>query len=153
MTAKGLQQKPYLTVLSLDRNHEEYGYTAFCTKLYFRLRHAGIPYDAAMGTRNQAPKSKMPYVRFEETGELMGDSSLITQRLIDDGKFADLNGSLAPEQRAADFCLRSMIDDRMYFYTVSGRWPFCPSSRRRESGTTNTGIGLRALLRELHGAA
>ena len=113
--------KPHLTVLSFDLNHKEYGYTAFCTKLYFRLRHAGIQYETSRGTRGQAPKGKMPYVRFDETGELLGDSSLITQRLIDDGKLEDLNAGLSPGQRAADFCLRSMIDDRMYFYTVTFR--------------------------------
>ena len=128
MAARPNKLNPSLTVFSLEPNHQEYGYTAFCTKLYFRLRHASIPYETAKGTRKQAPKSKMPYVRFEATGELLGDSSLITQRLVDDGKLEDLNAGLAPEQRAADFCLRSMIDDRMYYFTV--RRPCRPAGER-----------------------
>jgi len=130
---------PYLTVLSFDLNHHEYGYTAFCTKLYFRLRHGGLPYETAKGTRGQAPKGKMPYARFEKTGELMGDSSLITQRLIDDGKLEELNAGLAPEQRAADFCLRSMVDDRMYYLTVRQPPPRAAASPQLYPGeATNT---------------
>jgi len=119
--------KPSLTVYTFDSNHKEYSYSSFCTKLHFRLRYAGIAYADGEGTRNQAPKSKIPYVRFEETGEFMGDSGLVTQKLIDDGKLEDLNSGLLPEERAKDFCLRATIEDRMYYYTVRSFSPSFPS--------------------------
>ncbi len=112
------EPKPFLTVFAYDTDHTVHSYTMFTAKLHFRLRHAGIPYANAEASRNQAPKSKVPYVRFEETKELMGDSSFITQKLVDMGKLEDLNKGLSPEERAKDFCLRSMIDDRVYFFLV-----------------------------------
>jgi hypothetical protein len=120
MTDSGSVQgiKPLLTVYTFDRDHKAYSFGAFVTKLHFRLRYGGIPYVDGEGTRNQAPKSKIPYVKFEETGELMGDSSFITRRLVDMGAIEDLNKDLSPEKKAEDFCLRSMIEDRMYYYLV-----------------------------------
>ncbi len=112
------ETKPYLTVFSYDLVHDEYSFTYFTAKLRFRLRHGGVAYVDGAASRSQSPKSKVPYVRFEETGELMGDSSLITQRLVDDGKLEDLNAGLSPADRAKDFCLRSMVEDRMYYLLV-----------------------------------
>jgi hypothetical protein len=111
--------KPLLTLYSYDRDDKKYGQTMFVNKLHFHFRYAGIPYEASSGSRGQAPKSKMPYVKFNETGEFMGDSALITQKLIAMGKLEDVNAHLSPQERAQDYCLRSMIEDKIYFHVVS----------------------------------
>ena len=110
--------KPVLTVFSFDEDQRQYSFTSFVTKLHFRLRFAGIPYENARGSRRQAPKDKIPYVRLNETGELMGDSALIAKKLVEMGRMKDLGADLSPETRAMDFCLRSMIEDKMYFLLV-----------------------------------
>ena len=117
-TASESEGKPILTVFSFDEDQRQYSFTSFVTKLHFRLRYAGIPYENAKGSRRQAPKDKIPYVRFNETGELMGDSALIAKKLIEMGQMKDLGADLSPETRAADFCLRSMIEDKLYYLLV-----------------------------------
>ncbi len=117
-TASESGGKPVLTVFSFDEDQRQYSFTSFVTKLHFRLRFAGVPYENAKGSRRQAPKDKIPYVRFNETGELMGDSALIAKKLIDMGQMTDLGADLSLETRAADFCLRSMIEDKMYYLLV-----------------------------------
>jgi len=112
-------QKPLLTVYSFDADEKRYSFSSFVTKLHFRLRHANVPYENGFGSKIQAPKGKIPYVRFCESGELMGDSGLIVARLVGMGVMEDLNGGLSAEERARDFCLRSMVEDRMYYLTVS----------------------------------
>jgi hypothetical protein len=110
---------PYLTVYTLDRTHSEYSFSPFATKLRFRLRHAGIPYVDAMGKMHQSLKTKIPYVKFEGSSEFMGDSALIIERLCKEGRMERVNEGLAPQAKAMDLCLRSMLEDRMYFFLVS----------------------------------
>ncbi|KAK3329101.1 hypothetical protein B0H66DRAFT_540269 [Apodospora peruviana] len=119
------EQSPFLTVYSFDRDEKKYSLTQFVTKLQFRLRYAGIPYVNGFGSRQQAPKAKMPYVRIMEgdsAGELAGDSALICERLVAMGKMEDVNKDLLPEERATDLCLRAMVEDRMYYLTLYERW-------------------------------
>jgi hypothetical protein len=116
--AKPPESKPHLILYSLDQEHTTYSMSIFVTKLHLRLRYAGIPYENATGSRDAAPKKKIPYVKFVETGELMGDSALIIERLIKEGKLEDLDKGLSPEQRAIDYCLRAMIEDRVYYLVV-----------------------------------
>jgi len=115
---KPTENKPHLIVYSLDREHTTYSMSVFVTKLHLRLRHGGVRYENALGSREQAPKKKLPYVKFVETGELMGDSALIVERLVKEGKLPDLDKGLSPEQRATDYCLRVMIEDRVYYLVV-----------------------------------
>jgi hypothetical protein len=110
--------KPFLTVYSLDRDHSQHSLSIYVTKLQLRLRYGGVRYENGLGTRGDAPKKKFPYVRFEESGELMGDSALITERLVREGKLEDLNARLTAEERARDYCLRVMIEDRLYYLVV-----------------------------------
>jgi hypothetical protein len=110
--------KPYLTVYSYDHDHKAYSFTSFATKLHFRLRYASLPYDDGQGTRREAPKGKMPYVKFHETGSFMGDSALIIRKLIEMGKLDDFNANLSEEDKAKDYCLRSMIEEKLYFFLV-----------------------------------
>ena len=116
--AKPAEIKPHLILYSLDREHTTYSMSAFVTKLHLRLRHGGVAYENAVGSRDAAPKKKIPYVKFVETGELMGDSALIVERLIKEGKLEDLDSELSPEQRAIDYCLRVMVEDRVYYLVV-----------------------------------
>lgn len=110
---------PHLIVYSLDQDRSTYSLSCFVTKLHFRLRYAGIPYENGLGTRGQAPKEKFPYVKFVDSGELLGDTALIVKRLVEQGRLEDLNAGLAPEERAVDYCLRAMLEDRLYYLVVS----------------------------------
>jgi hypothetical protein len=116
-TNTGLQ--PELTVYTFDMVPGKYSLSQFGTKLRLRLRHAGIAYTDAMGSRSQSPKGKIPYVRFHGSGEFMGDSALIAQRLVAEGKMIDLNVRLSAEDRARDLCIRTLCEDRVYFLMVS----------------------------------
>lgn len=113
---------PLLTVYTFDSDHALYGFSPFATKLHLRLRHAGIPYVPGNGKRSDAPKGKIPYVRFESSGELMGDTALITARLVRDGTLPDLASTASPEARAVDLAVRAMVEDRMYFLLIYERW-------------------------------
>jgi len=117
--AKPEAKKPFLIIYSLDREHKQHSFSVYVTKLQLRLRHGGVPYENDIGNRGDSPKKKFPYVRFLETGELMGDSALITERLVRDGKLEDLSAQLSPEQKAMDLCLRVMVEDRLYYLVVS----------------------------------
>ncbi|KAH8883646.1 hypothetical protein GQ53DRAFT_663510 [Thozetella sp. PMI_491] len=114
--------KPLLTVYTIDKDPKKYSLVSFATKLHFRLRYAGIPYIDGVGSRGEAPKDKIPYVKFHSTNELLGDSALIIKRLIEMGKTEDLTAGLSPETRATDFSFRSMIDEKMYFLLLYERW-------------------------------
>ncbi|KAK3393864.1 hypothetical protein B0H63DRAFT_459413 [Podospora didyma] len=115
--------QPRLILYSFDKDNTQHHFSSFVTKLQFRLRYAGITYESAFGSRPQAPKGKIPYVRFlDDSNELMGDSTLVAKRLIDAGEMEDLNAALSPEVRAHDLCLRSMIEDNMYFLLLYERW-------------------------------
>ncbi|KAK3341802.1 hypothetical protein B0T25DRAFT_416961, partial [Lasiosphaeria hispida] len=111
-----------LIVYSLDQDRSTYSLSCFVTKLHFRLRYAGIPYENGLGTRGQAPKEKFPYVKFVDSGELLGDTALIVKRLVEQGRLEDLNAGLAPEERAVDYCLRAMLEDRLYYLVNFERW-------------------------------
>lgn len=113
------RENAILTVYTFDRDKTRYSFSPFTAKLLLRLRHGGIAYEHAEGTRNQAPKSKVPYVRFRESGELMGDSGLITRALITKGFLADLNSSISPELKAHDHCLRAFVEETLYYLLVS----------------------------------
>lgn len=130
----GQEEKPLLTVYSFDANPQRYSYSPFVTKLHFRLRYSGIPYINKFGSWFQAPKGKIPYVEFHETGEILGDSGLIVQRLVamdaavDRGSLGknpsflgdcDIKSGLGVRERAMDYCLRKAVEEGGYFVTVS----------------------------------
>lgn len=113
---------PYLILYGFDPPRKKHSFSSFVTKLQFRLRHSGIPYVDGWGNRNEAPKTKVPYVKFLDSGEIMGDSSLIIRRLIDAGKLVDVNANLSPAERARDYCLRAMIEEKLMFFLIYERW-------------------------------
>ena len=109
---------PVLTVYTFDRNKTRYSFSPFTVKLLFRLRYGSVVYEHLEGSRKQAPKSKVPYVRFRDSGKLMGDSSLITGTLIEQGLLGDLNSVLLAELNAQDHCLRAFIEETLYYLLV-----------------------------------
>ena len=111
--------QPLLNLYTFDKNTKRYSVSPFATKLRFALRHAGIPYEDHVGNFRDPPKKKIPYVKFLESGEFMGDTALIIQRLTQEGKMRDTRAALSPEQKAMDLCLRTIVEDRMYFLSVS----------------------------------
>ena len=50
----------------------------FCTKLASYLQLAGVPHERRLGDPREAPRGKLPYVRWD--GALLGDSQLIIER-------------------------------------------------------------------------
>ena len=105
-----------------------YAGSPFATKVEFRLRHAKLPYNVDAGSARAAPKGKIPYADLSallpddgsEIPSLMGDSTLILRRLLSMGKIADLNHDLTEEQRLDDLAIRALLEDKLYFYNVSG---------------------------------
>ena len=96
----------------------------FVTKVEFRLRLAEVPYSIGEGAPWQGPKGKIPYL--EVAGELdskgkplkLGDSTLIFQHFVDEGKIQSLNDNLNTTEKAHDLALRSLLEDKLYFYHV-----------------------------------
>lgn len=92
----------------------------FCIKLETALRLSGLPYETVLVTRPDAgPKQKIPFVEID--GERIGDSTLILQRLKDKTG-VDLDEGLSPRERAQSHALQRMIEERLYFVIVYGRW-------------------------------
>ncbi|GAB1315630.1 hypothetical protein MFIFM68171_05840 [Madurella fahalii] len=97
-------------------------WSPFANKLEARFRLAGVPYRLDAGSPRHAPRGKIPYIRIEGSDELMGDTALITHKLIDDGILADLNAGLTPAERAQDMAVRAVLEDKLYFYGMRERW-------------------------------
>lgn len=102
-------------------------WSPFVVKLEARLRFAGVPYSLGVGSPPAAPKGKIPYVEYREGGDLaaapaqMGDSTLIIKALTERGALPDLNAALPLDQKAHDLALKSLLEDKLYFYQVRGR--------------------------------
>lgn len=88
-------------------------------KLETWLRMAGVPYEIAPPELPLAPKGKMPFVRID--GELMGDSTLIIERLSRElGK--DVDEGLSRESRAVSLSFRRMAKEHLYWVLLVDRW-------------------------------
>jgi glutathione S-transferase len=88
-------------------------------KLEAWLRMAGISYEIAPPDLTLAPKGKLPFVRID--GELMGDSTLIIERLSrEHGK--DLDEGLSREERAVSLAFRRMVKEHLYWIIIADRW-------------------------------
>ena len=115
--------------LSLFRGWPErgaYTWSPFVTKVEFRLRHAGLPYNVETGATTSAPKGKIPYVDLaplqtdaSQGPSQVGDSAIIIRRLVDMDHIPELNDNLSPDQKLADLALRALLEDKLYFYHVS----------------------------------
>lgn len=120
--------------LRLFRGSEDAGHyvsSPFVTKVEFRLRLADVDYDLGAGAPWNGPKGKIPYLELqaelddgEQKPKMLGDSTFITRHLIESGILRDLNADLPPREKAQDLALRSLLEDKLYFYHVR-----CPSLR------------------------
>lgn len=97
-----------------------YAWSPFVTKLEARLRFDGLRYTLGGGSPPSAPKGKIAYVEIHhgDSKEILGDTALIIRALISNGDLRDVNATLAPVQWAHDLAVRSMMEDRVYFYGV-----------------------------------
>lgn len=96
----------------------------FCLKLESFMRLHNIDFSVSdMDIRqalNKAPKKKVPFIEFE-TGELLGDSGVIIERLAQD-RGIDVFDGLNDVQRASGHALIRMLDEHLYFCLVYARW-------------------------------
>ncbi len=122
-----------LTRLTLYRGWDSpgvYVWSPFVTKLEARFRIAGLAYQSESGSALKAPKGKVPYVAITEKGTtrdpekslLYPDSTLITDKLVEEGLLEDLNSKLSPTARAHDAGLRALLEEKLYFFQVSFLW-------------------------------
>lgn len=91
----------------------------FCVKMETYLRMAEIPFAKKLGSPNQAPKGKMPYIVHD--GKKLGDSSHIIAYLKDAFQ-VDLDEGLSDLDRAHARAYQSMLEEHLYFVVVYFRW-------------------------------
>jgi len=114
--------------LKLFRGSEDAGKyvsSPFVTKVEFRLRLADIPYALDAGAPWLGPKGKIPYLEVAPEPEaksdkslMLGDSALIIKHLTNENTITDLNAALTPSEKSRDLGLRSLLEDKLYFYHV-----------------------------------
>ncbi|KAH7054646.1 hypothetical protein B0J12DRAFT_570315 [Macrophomina phaseolina] len=98
-----------------------YVWPPFVTKIELRLRITGVSYRAASGSTQVAPRGKIPYISLDGS-DPVSDSTLIVDKLTEEGVVPDINAALTPAQRAHDLALRAMLEDKLYFYHSYERW-------------------------------
>ena len=54
------------------------------------------------------------------TPETLGDSTLISEKLVAEGLAEDLNGKITAAEKAQDLAVRALLEDRLYFLQVRG---------------------------------
>lgn len=132
----------------------KYTWSPYVTKLEFRFRHAGLRYVTEPGSPRSAPKGKIPYIDLapllqqqdaaaNPTPQLLGDSSLIFDRLESMDCIPNLNENLTDEQKLNDSAIRALCEDKLYFYNVSQPAPnitgsIHPRERKKQALTTRT---------------
>lgn len=108
-----------------------YVWSPFVTKLEARLRFGGLSYRAEAGSPREAPRGKLPYISITKndgasqdsaTPTVIGDSTLIIEKLMADGTLSDLNGNLSATEKAHDLAIRALLEDKLYFYQNYERW-------------------------------
>jgi len=119
------RSQPDITLYTGFPETTNYVWSPYVTKVEARLRFAGLPYRHEAGSMSKAPRGKIPYVGLssrdhDDDGEiLLADSTLIINRLVQDGKLEDLNGALPPSDQVHDMAVRALMEDKLYFYNVS----------------------------------
>jgi len=99
-----------------------YVWSPFVTKLEARLRFADLAYKTDQGAPPKGPRGKMPYLVINKNSdaapETISDTSLISQKLVNDGLVKNLNGELTAAEKAQDLAIRALLEDKLYFYQV-----------------------------------
>jgi hypothetical protein len=101
----------------------QFAWSPFVAKLETRLRFSKLPYTTQLGSLSKSPTGKFPYVRFEEEKggavSVFSDTCLITRNLIKLEVIDDLNANLTPAKKAMDVAIRALLEDKLYWMTVS----------------------------------
>jgi len=117
---------PLLKVYRGSAPGAHYSWSPFVGKLEARLRLGGASYRVEAGSKMQAPRGKVPYVSISDAQggvpQLLGDTALIARHLTENGLLADFSTVLNPAQRARDLAIRSLLEDKLYFFIVRERW-------------------------------
>ncbi|KAL6721997.1 hypothetical protein ACLMJK_001102 [Lecanora helva] len=125
------QSQSKLTLYRGFENSPNYVWSPFVNKLEARLRFGGLPYILDVGAPPKAPRGKIPYIFLSRAGpdgqlagdsRFFGDSTLISQMLVQDGWIDDLNADLSPVERAHDLALKALLEDKLYFYQEYEKW-------------------------------
>ncbi|KAK0732567.1 hypothetical protein B0T21DRAFT_412741 [Apiosordaria backusii] len=125
------QPPPQLTLYSFDcpdpktPHQKRNSLSPFVSKLQFRLRHAGISYVDAAGSKPAAPRGKIPYVKFAEDGKVVGDTGFIVRELAQRGLLISPNDSLekgSKTVRGEDYSLKIMVEGHLYWFLMYERW-------------------------------
>ncbi|KAK2738108.1 glutathione s-transferase [Colletotrichum kahawae] len=120
------KQRPGLVLYRGFPVSTSYVWSPFVTKLEARLRFARLKYRLDQGSMSKAPRGKVPYLEFAPEGQegplALGDSSLIIQHLVDNDICEDLNKSLSPAAKAHDMAVRTLFEEKLYFYQGMERW-------------------------------
>lgn len=122
-----MESKP-ATKITLYRGFaasNRYTWSPFVTKLELCLRLAGITYQNLEGNPTEGPSGKVPYVDIsalsgKQDGEkdLVGDSTVIIQTLMDRGAMMSLNEGLSPDEKLADMAIKALFEEKLYFLQV-----------------------------------
>lgn len=100
-----------------------YVWSPFACKLEARLRFAGLAYKVDQGAPPKGPRGKIPYIALsakdgDSAPETVSDTSMISEKLVDDGLAEDLNAKLTPVEKAQDAAVRALLEEKLYFYQV-----------------------------------
>ena len=126
--APHLDRRPSITLYRGWKAPGAYVWSPFVTKLEARLRLGGFSYRAEAGSPREAPRGKIPYISMTEndgasqdpaTPTVIGDSTLIIEKLMADGILSDLNENLSATEKAHDLAIRALLEDKLYFYQVN----------------------------------
>lgn len=91
----------------------------FVIKTATQLKMAGLDYSTELGAREKAPKGKLPFI--DDDGVTICDSVHIRDHL--ERKYGlDLDGGLAPSERAQAWATERMLEDHLYWAIVNARW-------------------------------
>lgn len=92
----------------------------FVVKLETWLRMSGIPYESRTGPNQAMPHEKLPVADID--GELVPDSSLIIQRLLQLYPQAISDKHLSETERAQACALTALIEQHLYFALLHNRY-------------------------------
>ncbi len=92
----------------------------FCMKGEILLKMAKLPYQIdIINDPRKSPKGKLPFIT--DKGEIIADSALIRHHL--EQKYgADFDVGLSDKQKATSHAFARMIEERLYWILVYGRW-------------------------------
>lgn len=108
-----------LTLFTYGSSWEVPDISPFCTKLHTYLRMAEVPYERGVGNPQQAPKGKLPYIKYND--ELYADTHFII-KFLEKELSLSFGSDLTPEQKAISTAFQGMLEESFYFTAVYSRW-------------------------------